>query len=175
MGMWRLIKLISASLLASGFKKTPARQDIWDMTPVSQVFLASISRFLHRDGHRYHKMQSNFWCWHYPDFEELVAMRQHQQSSERAKVKSLSPHHRFVIALHSPDGVVETGLLISPPEKKPAKRSDDVGRTFSPVRVEGNNAEIGPVFRKFLSNLEGFLCTLDLLVALTGIEPVYPP
>src|SRR5258708_37118738 len=25
-------------------------------------------------------------------------------------VKALSPHHRFVIALHSPDGVAETGL-----------------------------------------------------------------
>jgi len=34
------------------------------------------------------------------------------------KVKSLSPHHRFAIALHSPNGVVETGLRLCPAEKK---------------------------------------------------------
>jgi hypothetical protein len=37
------------------------------------------------------------------------------------KSSPLSPHHRFVIALHSPDGVFETGLLICPPEKKAMK------------------------------------------------------
>jgi hypothetical protein len=34
------------------------------------------------------------------------------------KVKSLSPNHRFVIALHSPCGVVETGLPMCATEKK---------------------------------------------------------
>ena len=33
------------------------------------------------------------------------------------EVKSLSPHHRFVIALHSPDKVAETGLRMCRPEK----------------------------------------------------------
>jgi hypothetical protein len=33
------------------------------------------------------------------------------------QVKSLSPHHRFVIALHSPVKVTETGLRICRPEK----------------------------------------------------------
>ncbi len=33
------------------------------------------------------------------------------------EVKSLSPNHRFVIALHSPEGVDETGLLECPAEK----------------------------------------------------------
>jgi hypothetical protein len=37
------------------------------------------------------------------------------------KVKSLLPHYGFVIALHSPDGVVETGLVWCPPEKNAAK------------------------------------------------------
>jgi hypothetical protein len=37
----------------------------------------------------------------------------------QTKVKALSPHHRFVIALHSPAGVVETGLHICLPEKAP--------------------------------------------------------
>jgi hypothetical protein len=35
----------------------------------------------------------------------------------RPAVKALSPHRRFVIALHSPDRVTETGLQVSPPEK----------------------------------------------------------
>jgi hypothetical protein len=37
------------------------------------------------------------------------------------KVKPLSLYHRFVIALHSRDGVVETGPLGCPPEKRAAK------------------------------------------------------
>jgi hypothetical protein len=48
------------------------------------------------------------------------------------KVKPLSPHHRFLIALHSPYGVVETGLLGCPPEKNAAKLTCSVQqRTFS--------------------------------------------
>ena len=38
-------------------------------------------------------------------------------SQRLCQVKSLSPHHRFVIALHSPDRVTETGLRLCPPEK----------------------------------------------------------
>jgi hypothetical protein len=37
------------------------------------------------------------------------------------EVKSHSPNDRFVIALHSPSGLVETGLHIRPPEKMAAK------------------------------------------------------
>jgi hypothetical protein len=49
-----------------------------------------------------------------------------------AKVKSLSLHHRFVIALHSPHGVVESGLPVSPPGKKTGKLSSTLlGHTFS--------------------------------------------
>ena len=36
-------------------------------------------------------------------------------------VKSLSPHPRFLIALHSPDGVAGTGLCVCPPEKNARK------------------------------------------------------
>lgn len=42
-------------------------------------------------------------------------------TSNAHEVKALSPHHRFVIALHSPDRVAETGLRARPPEKKAAK------------------------------------------------------
>src|ERR1035441_8232573 len=50
-----------------------------------------------------------------------LACRFHRRASSADKVKLLSPHDRFVIALHSPDRVVETGLLVCPPEKKAAK------------------------------------------------------
>jgi hypothetical protein len=44
----------------------------------------------------------------------------------------LSLYHRFVIALHSPDGVFETGLLGCPPEKKAAKLAGEIEQdTFS--------------------------------------------
>jgi hypothetical protein len=44
-----------------------------------------------------------------------------QAFQKRPKSRQLSPHHRFVIALHSPEGVVETGLLKCPLEKMAAK------------------------------------------------------
>ena len=48
------------------------------------------------------------------------------------EVKALSPHHRFVIALHSPEEVVETGLRVCPPEKKATRLAYGVRRdTFS--------------------------------------------
>ena len=38
----------------------------------------------------------------------------------RHKSSLHSPNHRFVIALHSPDGFLRTGLPVSPPEKRSA-------------------------------------------------------
>jgi hypothetical protein len=35
-------------------------------------------------------------------------------------IPPLSPHHRFVIAFHSPEAVFETGLFGCPSEKKAA-------------------------------------------------------
>src|SRR6266576_3763464 len=45
----------------------------------------------------------------------------HDRCFKRQQVKTLSPSHRLVIALHSPDGVVKTGLPMCPPEKKGRK------------------------------------------------------
>jgi hypothetical protein len=39
----------------------------------------------------------------------------------RSKPKSDAPNDRFAIALHSPDGVIETGLPVCPPEKRAPK------------------------------------------------------
>lgn len=54
-------------------------------------------------------------------------------------VKSPSPRHLFLIALHSPGGVAETGLLICPLEKKARNLACGVKSvTFSgPLRTSG--------------------------------------
>ena len=67
----------------------------------------------------------------------------------RVKVKPLSPHHRFVIAVHSPEGVFETGLLGCPSEKKAAKLPDSVNRDIfsNPVsKLESRNSAHFPQF-----------------------------
>jgi hypothetical protein len=50
------------------------------------------------------------------------------EASSVDEVKSLSPHHRCVIALHLPGGVDETGLPQSPSEKKPRKLAREIKR-----------------------------------------------
>src|ERR1035437_2810360 len=51
------------------------------------------------------------------------------------KVKSLSPNHRSVIALHSPSDVVETGLRVCPSEKKARKLACDAQVLRSGLRA----------------------------------------
>jgi hypothetical protein len=65
-------------------------------------------------------------------WKERAAFRARQESS------SLSPHHRFMNALHSPVCFAETGLLPCPAEKKAAKLADTLNHhTFSdPVSKE---------------------------------------
>jgi len=55
----------------------------------------------------------------------------------RQESRSLSPHHRFLIAMYSPAGAVETGLLICVPEKAPQGPPLAWRGTLSPVRFEG--------------------------------------
>jgi hypothetical protein len=43
-------------------------------------------------------------------------------------LEALSPHHRFVIVMHSPGCVRETGLLVCPPEKKARKPACSIGQ-----------------------------------------------
>jgi len=48
------------------------------------------------------------------------------------EIKALSPHHRFVMALHSPDRFAETGLRVCRPEKNARKLACGIRRdTFS--------------------------------------------
>jgi hypothetical protein len=47
--------------------------------------------------------------------------RFNRNAFDRDKVKSVSLNHRFMIASHSPDGVVQTVLLLCPSERKAAQ------------------------------------------------------
>jgi len=48
------------------------------------------------------------------------------------EVKALSPYDRFMIVLHSPEGIGEVGLCIWPPEKSARKLASGIRRhTFS--------------------------------------------
>jgi hypothetical protein len=68
-------------------------------------------------------------------------------ASSADKVKSLSPHHRFVIALRSPSEVAETGLRVGPSERKARKLACGIeSDTFS-----------GPVCEQKLRNCGYFL------------------
>jgi hypothetical protein len=52
---------------------------------------------------------------------QTVYLWQSRRIAKFHKVNRLSPHHRFVIALRSPDGVFETGLPTGPSEKRGTK------------------------------------------------------
>jgi hypothetical protein len=63
------------------------------------------------------ELRQSFYDLNSATFAKRDFAVQHRQAPGADKVKLLSLYHRFVIALHSPDGVVETGLRVCPPEK----------------------------------------------------------
>jgi hypothetical protein len=82
-------------------------------------------------------------------------------SSIAGKVKAFSPRHRLVIALLSPDRVIETGLRACSSEKKPQKFAPESTATLSPVRFESKSYGIAPISCNFQRNAGGFLCNPD--------------
>jgi hypothetical protein len=81
-------------------------------------------------------------------------------------VKLLALDHRFAVALHSPGGVVETGLFAIALEKMSCTgRQQQFSKTFSPGRFEGIIDEIAPIFRISSAIQADFLGT-----TLTGRE-----
>ena len=83
------------------------------------------SGWLHRSARPILPQASPVWkVWNLQivSFEHAKASAALAASCKRAcgkhrQVKALSPHHRFVIALHSPVKVTETGLRMCLPEK----------------------------------------------------------
>jgi hypothetical protein len=63
-------------------------------------------------------------------------------TQKRSPSVNTSPHHRFVIALHSPGGVAETGLRVCPPEKNARKLARDVRRAIFSGAAKGEGLKI---------------------------------
>lgn len=89
----------------------------------------------------------------------------------KTKVKSRSPDHRFVIALHSPSGIDESGLSHCPLEKTARKLASGYDRTFSPVRFELGICGIAGISDGSERNAAWILCTPDCVAETGGFEP----
>jgi len=91
------------------------------------------------------------------------------------KSRPLSPHHRFVIAMHSPDGVLESGLLGCLPEKKVRKPACRIGQdTFSGPLCVKDSRNYRPI-RAISQRIAGcFLCTSDSMAERKTFEPSVP-
>ena len=71
-------------------------------------------------------------------------------SNELTKVNPLWPHPRTVIALPSPDALLETGLRIQPSREKPEQRPSSLPSSpFSPVRFVCELSRNTGMFRAF--------------------------
>jgi hypothetical protein len=80
---------------------------------------------------------------------DFAVRRFHRHASRADKVKALSPHHRLVIALHSPDGVGETGLRVCPAEKNTAKLGCGVKQDTFSGPVSGRESQNCADFQRF--------------------------
>ena len=67
----------------------------------------------------------------------------------RDKVKSASLNHRFMIASHSPDGIVQTVLLLCPSERKATNLRLALSGSLSPVRFERKGLQNCGHFSRF--------------------------
>jgi hypothetical protein len=93
------------------------------------------------------------------------------QIRSTAKVKPVSPNHRLVIALVSPNGAFETGLPIGSSEKSATKLSTRKSVTLSPVRFASKILRIAAISRDFPRNAARFLCSSDCVAEREGFEP----
>jgi hypothetical protein len=100
---------------------------------------------------------------------------QKRACGKHRQVKALSPHHRFVIALHSPDKVTETGLRMCI-QRKASRLTPFNPEQFvlsSPL-YGGNIAKYRHILRISRQKSGQFLCGLDLLAERMGFEPSIP-
>jgi hypothetical protein len=97
--------------------------------------------------------------------------RKHRQSDRNVQQRAittvgstLSPHDRLMIALHSSDGVDETGMLRCAAEKMPETPAGIRGGPFSLVRFESKSPRIAAVYRNFQDNPCRFIRASDCVV-----------
>jgi hypothetical protein len=82
--------------------------------------------------------------------------------STREKVKLDSRYVRFVIAKHSPERVLKTGLLMEAPEKNRCNRSDTAERLLSLSASVGEYRENSALVAYSTGNVTKFLCSIRL-------------
>jgi hypothetical protein len=95
---------------------------------------------------------------------ELFVITQNKSSLHSLK-------DRFLIALHSPDKNLQTGLPVSPPEKQGPKSGllAPAGH-FLQVRFERKTCKITGIFSDFQTKAAGFLCSSDCMAEGVGFE-----
>ena len=76
----------------------------------------------------------------------------------------VSPHDRLMIALHSSDGVDETGMLRCAAEKMAETPAGIRRGPFSLVRFESKSPRIAAVYRNFQDNPCRFIRASDCVV-----------
>ena len=77
------------------------------------------------------------------------------------EVKALSPHDRFVIALHSPNESLKLDCRCALQRKTPENLHVGFDGTLSPVRFEGKTCGIAAIFSNSCSNAARFLYNQD--------------
>jgi hypothetical protein len=86
-----------------------------------------------------------------------------------------SPNDRFAIALHSPDGVIETGLPVCPPEKRAPKLClQRLAAHFLQSGLISNYRENRAFSANFGSITADFLCPVRLCGGESGIRILTP-
>jgi hypothetical protein len=97
---------------------------------------------------------ANFTCYiakviQFGPLVQATFHRFNREASCRDKVKSVSLNHRFMIASHSPDGIVQTVPLLCPPERKATNLRLASSRSLSPVRFERKGLQNCGHFSRF--------------------------
>ncbi len=82
----------------------------------------------------------------------------------------MSPNHRFVIALHSPDGALKPDCACAQQRKTIESSAAGSRGTLSPVRFDGETCAIAAISRDFQRNTACFLCGTDCV----GYEDASP-
>jgi hypothetical protein len=92
-------------------------------------------------------------------------------SRVRTKVNRLWPNSPLVIALHSPDAHLETGLRMCPPEK--SRTPTVCCRAVRSLQSDlfGDYREILALFVNFSAKRAEFLCSSDCVTEGEGFEP----
>ena len=88
-----------------------------------------------------------------------------QQSARTMVGSDVSPHDRLMIALHSSDGVDETGMLRCAAEKMAETPAGIRRGPFSLVRFESKSPRMAAVYRNFQDNPCRFIRASDCVVA----------